>query len=76
MDKEQARIEEQKEIMQPVDHILPINARLSSIGDKLTDERAQLEEEIKKTDAQIDDLVYKIYGITDEERKVIEGALK
>ncbi len=34
-----------------------------------------LEREIARTDAEIDDLVYELYGITDEERKIIEGAL-
>jgi hypothetical protein len=34
-----------------------------------------LEREIAATDAEIDNLVYELYGITDEERKIIEGAL-
>jgi hypothetical protein len=34
-----------------------------------------LEREIARTDAEIDNLVYELYGITDEERKIIEGAL-
>ncbi len=50
--------------------------RLNEIGDKKTDERAKIDEEIKKTDAEIDELVYKIYGITDEEKKIIEESLK
>jgi len=33
----------------------------------------RLEREIAATDAQIDDLVYELYGITDEERKIIEA---
>ena len=33
----------------------------------------ELEREIASTDAEIDDLVYELYGITDEERKIIEG---
>ena len=33
----------------------------------------QLERDIASTDAEIDNLVYELYGITDEERKVIEG---
>jgi len=53
-----------------------LNKRLNEIGDKKTDERAKIEEEIKKTDAEIDELVYKIYGITPEEKKVIEESLK
>ena len=34
-----------------------------------------LDREIAATDAEIDELVYELYGITDEERRVIEGAL-
>ena len=33
-----------------------------------------LELGIASTDAQIDDLVYELYGITEVERKIIEGA--
>jgi type I restriction-modification system DNA methylase subunit len=33
-----------------------------------------LEHEIAATDAEIDNLVYELYGITDEERRIIEGA--
>lgn len=33
----------------------------------------RLEREIASTDREIDELVYDLYGITDEEGKVIEG---
>jgi hypothetical protein len=33
----------------------------------------RLEREIAATDAEIDNLFYKLYRITDEERRVIEG---
>jgi len=33
----------------------------------------RLEREIALTDAQIDDLVYALYGITDEERTIVEN---
>lgn len=52
--------------------MLSLNKHLNEIGDKKTDERARIGKEIKKTDAKIDELVYKIYGITEEEKKVIE----
>jgi len=35
----------------------------------------ELDREIAATDAAIDELVYELYGITDEERKIIEGGL-
>jgi hypothetical protein len=34
-----------------------------------------LEREIAATDAAIDNLVYELYGLTDEERRIIEGSL-
>jgi len=33
----------------------------------------ELGRKITATDAQIEELVYELYGITDEERKIIEG---
>ncbi|GAI02162.1 unnamed protein product [marine sediment metagenome] len=36
-------------------------------------EKDQIQRQIEKTDREIDDLVFKLYGITGEERKVIEG---
>ena len=46
---------------------------LQSFGDKKTSETAKLELEIKETDKEINDLVYKIYNITNEEIKIIEA---
>ncbi len=36
-------------------------------------EKERLEQQIKNVDYEIDEEVYKIYGLTDEEKKVIEG---
>lgn len=36
-------------------------------------ESETLERQIKSTDRQIDELVYELYGLTEEERKVVEG---
>jgi len=35
-------------------------------------EREKIEREIAVTDEKIDDIVYGLYGITDEEKKIIE----
>jgi len=66
----------QTEIVGLVEKMISLNKRLNEIGDKKTDERQRIEEEIKKTDAEIDELVYKLYGITEEEKKIIEESLK
>ena len=60
-------------ISEKVKKIEELNKRLNEMGDKKTDERARIEEEIKKVDKEIDELVYKLYGITEEEKKIIEG---
>ena len=63
---------EQQSIIKLVDKMLCLNERINELGDKLTDERASIEDEIKKTDAKIDELVYDIYRITESEKKIIE----
>ncbi|MDD5143651.1 hypothetical protein [Methanoregula sp.] len=39
-------------------------------------EKTLLQRQIEATDAAIDKLVYKLYGLTDEEIKIVEGAEK
>jgi len=63
----------QEKITDKVDKMLSLNKRLNEFGDKITDERARIEKEIEKIDHQIDELVYKVYGITEKEQKIIEG---
>jgi type I restriction-modification system DNA methylase subunit len=56
---------------------IELGMRFSELGDKKTDEKARIEEEIKRIDEQIDELIYKIYGITKKkEKKIIEESLK
>jgi hypothetical protein len=68
--------EQEIEITQHVEKILQLNEKLLRIGDKLTDERALIEDEIKKTDSEIDGQVYKIYGLTEDEKAIVESSLK
>ena len=59
-----------------VDHMLSIKKRLNELGNKKTDQSHKIEEEIQKTDQKIDELVYELYGVTEEEKKIIEESLK
>jgi len=59
-----------------VNKMLSLNERLNEIDDKKTTESAKLEEERNEIDAEIDELVYKLYGITEEEKKIIGESLK
>lgn len=55
--------------------MLLLNKRLNELGDKQTPERERFGKEIKETDEKIDQLVYKIYGLTAKEIKVVEESL-
>jgi type I restriction-modification system DNA methylase subunit len=56
-----------------VERILLLNQQLSKFSDKKTNESAKIELEIKKTDSEIDNLVYELYGLTDREIEIVEG---
>jgi len=57
------------ELVALVDIMLDLNKKIQNAKGG---EKEQLQRQIDKTDGEIDDLVYKLYGITDEERKIIE----
>jgi type I restriction-modification system DNA methylase subunit len=67
---------QESDMIKLVEKMLQLNEKLLKIGDKLTDERARIDKEITNIDPQIDDLVYTIYGITEDEKKIIEENLK
>jgi hypothetical protein len=54
-----------------VDRMLDLHKKKNSLP--LSAEREKVEREIAVTDEKIDDIVYGLYGITEEERKLIEG---
>jgi hypothetical protein len=54
-----------------VDQMLSLNKQLPTV--KTDHEKTALQRQIDATDKQIDELVYELYGITEEERKIIEG---
>ena len=58
------------------ENMILLNRRLAEIGDKITDERVRLEDDVRKTDDEINQSVYELYGITDSEKKIIESSLK
>jgi hypothetical protein len=57
-----------------VDRMLEMSKKEHS-GKLAPSELDRLEREIASTDREIDELVYELYGITDKERKIIEGRL-
>ncbi|MCL0053060.1 hypothetical protein M1M86_01010, partial [Dehalococcoidales bacterium] len=58
-----------------VDKMLELNKRLAPLRNTPSDERNELLQEIERTDAQIDQKVYELYGLTEEERQIIETSV-
>jgi phosphate uptake regulator len=54
-----------------VERMLDLHKRLK---EAVGEEKKDLERQIARTDRQIDDLVYELYGITEEEGRIIEGS--
>ncbi|MDP2916122.1 MAG: TaqI-like C-terminal specificity domain-containing protein [Candidatus Aminicenantes bacterium] len=52
-----------------VEIILSLNKKIQKVAGY---EKVQIQHQIEKTDREIDELVYKLYGITDAERAIIE----
>ena len=63
-------------VEQLVNNILSLKGRLNEIGDKQTNERQKIEDDIERIEKDVDEHVYKIYGITEDEKKIIEESLK
>jgi hypothetical protein len=59
-------------ITELVGRMLGLNKKKHS-GRLAPSELERVERDIVATDAEIDDLVYELYGMTDEERRIIEG---
>jgi hypothetical protein len=55
-----------------VNHMLDLNKQHST--SKTPHSQENLKRQIDATDRQIDKLVYELYGLTDEEIKIVEGA--
>ena len=67
--------EEQEYFDRKVSRLLELNSKYSS-EDKLTDKTEKLKDEINALENEINNQIYKLYGITEEEKKVIEDSLR
>ena len=57
-----------------VRQMLDLNRKLQEA--RLEQERTMLSRQIEATDGAIDKLVYELYGLTEEEIRIVEGARK
>lgn len=67
---------EQEPVIRLVERMLSLNRQLAGMDGARNTEGARILEEIARTDARIDDAVYALYGINEEERKVIEASFR
>lgn len=65
-----------KKVSLLVDNILSYNKRFSELQKNQSTEKDRLKKEIQKLDHEIDEEVYKLYGITADEKQIIEDSLK
>ena len=65
---------EQKSIIDIVDEILQIKKRILILKD--SDEKLNLKDKLNRLETKLNELVYKIYSITNIERKIVEESLK
>ena len=56
-----------------VKELLTVNEKLEMFGSFMTDENARLKEKSLKLDSDLNNLIYDLYGITEEERSLVEG---
>lgn len=63
---------EQREVSRLAGSMVELKTRLAT--ETLPQRRDQLEREIEATDRQIDALVYQLYGLTDDEIRIVEAA--
>jgi type II restriction/modification system DNA methylase subunit YeeA len=66
--------EEQKQLNNLSFRMTDLNKKLINFKNTDSNKKFEIEEAIKRTDREIDDVVYRIYGITDSEKKIIESA--
>jgi type I restriction-modification system DNA methylase subunit len=67
---------EQRPLINLVDQLLLLNKKIADNPNKNTPELTELIEETTRIDNLIDQLIYKIYGLTVEEIKIVEESLK
>lgn len=66
-----AILKEQKVIIQSVDKILSLNREIRKVVEN-SEKWISIKSEIERTDKKIDEEVYKLYGLTSEEIKIVE----
>jgi len=62
-------------IVKLVNELLDLNKKLKQVG-KLSDKGKKIQEQVKRINNEIDQKIYKLYGLTKEEIEIIEESVK
>ena len=65
---------EQRKVVELVDRLISLSKRLNELGDKKTRETATLADEMNRTDTELDELVFNLYDLNEDERKLVRGS--
>ena len=57
-----------------IEQMLDLNKKITSL--KNPDEKTRLQRQLTATDEQIDNLVYELYGLTEDEIDIVKGTKK
>ncbi|MFH1802883.1 MAG: N-6 DNA methylase [archaeon] len=68
-------IEVFEQLQNIVESIQELKTKLNEFGDKNTSEKSDIKNKINEKDKKIDSLIYKLYGITDKEKEIIESSV-
>ncbi len=68
--------EEQAKITQLVDKLISLKIKFNEIKEKKTDMFNEINIEVLKINKQINDDIYRIYGLTKEEQRLVESSIK
>jgi len=67
---------EQRKVVELVDRLISLSKRLNELGDKKTHETATLTDEMNKTDTELDELVFDLYDLNEDEKKLVRGSIE
>jgi hypothetical protein len=69
--KNKSEVEQQNEIIKLVDQLLHLNEEIQNVN--LESRRQQIQGKIDYCENRINEIVYQLYGLTEEEIKIVEG---
>ena len=70
-----ANRDKQDEVIMLVRKIVALNEEYDRLGDERREHRQEINERLAQLEKQLDEVVYKIYGLTTEEKNIIDDSL-